>query len=246
MPNYDFTSPLFLTVLIIHFVSFSIRAYDVGILHSIREGNIVRPLGSWVGIAHWIGWGTAIALLILNWKYALIIFVIRFFLRFFSILQIIGFLFLYPFLTKVPKGVSHEHLEVAKAMFIVCNESIFSTILETETPVYTNSKANQSDSHAKFEYARKKFEKLELNENTLESIIKALNYLRASDFVKSEAREFYQYEKERREREQKRLKEEKEWEEKMQQWEEEKRQSDKEFEERLKEYRESENLSSEN
>ncbi len=57
-------------------------------------------LPSWVGIFGFLQWAIFIALFILNWKYALIIFVVKFILKVLPVLETIGNILMSPFLPK--------------------------------------------------------------------------------------------------------------------------------------------------
>ena len=51
----------------------------------------------WVGWFGWAQWAIFIVLLYLNWKYALVLFVIKFLLKVLPVLEIIGNVLLRPF-----------------------------------------------------------------------------------------------------------------------------------------------------
>lgn len=63
-----------------------------------------RILPRWVGIFHLGGWIIFIALLLLDWKYALVLYVFLFVLRVLPILERIGSIFMHPFLQEQVKS----------------------------------------------------------------------------------------------------------------------------------------------
>ena len=54
-------------------------------------------LPAWVGVFVWMQWAIFLVLLYLNWKYALILFVIKFVLKALPVLETIGNMLMRPF-----------------------------------------------------------------------------------------------------------------------------------------------------
>ena len=82
---------------IIYFLIASITTFDIRIIQAIKQGEDETPLPQWVAILHWLEWAIWIFIFLLNWKYALIIFVIKFILKVLPVLEIIGNILMSPF-----------------------------------------------------------------------------------------------------------------------------------------------------
>jgi len=82
------------TILTIAFViTSSITTFDKRLIQARRDGTLPPDeplLPSWVGLIGWIHWGLALALLIINWKYAIIVFIVMFVLAVLPVLETIG------------------------------------------------------------------------------------------------------------------------------------------------------------
>jgi len=89
------------TILTITFViSSSITTFDKRLIQARRDGTLPPDeplLPSWVGLIGWIHWGLALALLIINWKYAIIVFIVMFVLAVLPVLETIGNILMSPF-----------------------------------------------------------------------------------------------------------------------------------------------------
>ena len=65
-----------------------------------RDGTLPPDepmLPDWAGVFVWINWVVFIVLLFLNWKYAILVFFIRFILKVLPVLEIIGNIIMSPF-----------------------------------------------------------------------------------------------------------------------------------------------------
>ncbi len=82
---------------ILYFLVASITTFDIRVNQAISQGEEEIPLPRWVSIFYWLMWIFWIILLLLNWKYALIIFAIKFILKFLPVLEIIGNILMSPF-----------------------------------------------------------------------------------------------------------------------------------------------------
>lgn len=90
-----------LIILTIAFViTSSITTFDKRLIQAKRGGTLPpgEPmLPSWVGLIGWIHWGLALALLMVNWKYAILVFIAMFVLAVLPVLETIGNLLMSPF-----------------------------------------------------------------------------------------------------------------------------------------------------
>lgn len=74
-------------------ITSSITTFDKRLIQARRDGTLPSDeplLPSWVGLIGWIHWGLALALLIINWKYAIIVFIVMFVLAVLPVLETIG------------------------------------------------------------------------------------------------------------------------------------------------------------
>ena len=87
-------------------ITSSITTFDKRLTQAKREG-ILPPdepsLPSWVAFIFWIHIGLIIAILIMNWKYALIVLVIGFILEVLPVWETIGNILMSPFKPKQMK-----------------------------------------------------------------------------------------------------------------------------------------------
>jgi len=93
-------SPTIVILTIIYFIAESIVTFDTRLIQAKRSGNLGPDdpmLPSWVAIFIYIGWGIFIALLFLNWKYAIAIFIIKYILKVLPVLETIGNILMAPF-----------------------------------------------------------------------------------------------------------------------------------------------------
>jgi len=100
MLDYPFTSPIYLGLTIVYFLVASIVTFDIRLIQARRQGENYPILPSWTGIFGWLQWAIFIVLFVLNWKYALIIFVVKFILKVLPVLETIGNILMSPFRPK--------------------------------------------------------------------------------------------------------------------------------------------------
>jgi len=99
-------SPLLLAISVMYAIVEAIRIYDARLIQAkargIFSGVALRAEGRflprWVGYVHFAGWALLIAILILNWKYAIAFYAFLFILRVLPVLENVGELIMRPFL----------------------------------------------------------------------------------------------------------------------------------------------------
>lgn len=85
---------------IVFVITSSIVTFDKRLIQAKRNGTLPPDepmLPSWVGLVVWIHLGLALALFLINWKYAVIVFIAMFFLAVLPVLEIIGNILMSPF-----------------------------------------------------------------------------------------------------------------------------------------------------
>jgi len=85
-------------------ITSSITTFDKRLIQARRDGTLPPDepsLPSWVGLIGWIHWGLALALLIINWKYAIIVFIVMFVLAVLPVLETIGNILMSPFKQRI-------------------------------------------------------------------------------------------------------------------------------------------------
>jgi hypothetical protein len=92
--------PLIIGLTVAYFLVASIGTFDLRLTQAKRDGTLPpdepdRP--GWVVIFDWLMWGIWLALLYLNWKYALVLFGIKFVLKLLTVLETIGNILMAPF-----------------------------------------------------------------------------------------------------------------------------------------------------
>ncbi len=91
--NTPSNSPALIICTVIFFITASITTFDVALINAKKSGDLPPDepvLPNWTGLIIWFHWGLSITILVLNWKYALVIFLIKFILNMLNILDIIG------------------------------------------------------------------------------------------------------------------------------------------------------------
>ena len=92
------TTIIILTV--VYFILSAITTFDIRMIQARRDGTLPpdeQMLPDWAGVFVWINWVVFIVLLFLNWKYAILVFFIRFILKVLPVLEIIGNIIMSPF-----------------------------------------------------------------------------------------------------------------------------------------------------
>jgi hypothetical protein len=93
-------SPLIVYLTIAYFIVASITTYQIRLIQAVREG-ILPPdhslLPPWTGVFAWMQWAIFLVLLYLNWKYAILLFVLKFVLKVLPVLETIGRILVSPF-----------------------------------------------------------------------------------------------------------------------------------------------------
>lgn len=100
MPEYSFLSPLYLILIISYFLVASVVTLDIRLVQAKQMGQDFGELPPWTFIFSLLQWGLFIALFILNWKHALILFVVKFVLKVLPVLETIGNVLMSPFRPK--------------------------------------------------------------------------------------------------------------------------------------------------
>ena len=90
----------FVILTIAFVITSSITTFDKRLIQAKRESTLPSDeplLPSWAGFIGWIHWGLALALLIINWKYAIIVYIVLFILAVLPVMEIIGNILMSPF-----------------------------------------------------------------------------------------------------------------------------------------------------
>jgi len=98
--------PEILWLTIAYLLAESITTYDTRLIQHHAKGFHTgvsmdaggRTLPTWVGFFVFLGWGLLILIVVLNWKYAIVLFIIKFILKVLPILETIGAVLMSPFL----------------------------------------------------------------------------------------------------------------------------------------------------
>lgn len=101
--NTPTNSPILILLTILFAITSSITTFDKRLIQAMRAGNLPKDepmLPTWVGIIAWLHWALALSLIFLNWKYALVVFVIKFVLEVLPVLEVVGNMLMSPFRPK--------------------------------------------------------------------------------------------------------------------------------------------------
>jgi len=103
MPNTPINSPILIALTVLFAITSSITVFDKRLIQAKRSGTLPPDepmLPSWVGIIAWLHWGLLLALVILNWKYAIVVYIAKFILSVLPVLEIAGNMLMRPFRQK--------------------------------------------------------------------------------------------------------------------------------------------------
>ena len=95
----EWTSLLIILTVLYFFVA-SITTFDIRMTQAKWQGTLPSDeltLPVWVGVFHWVEWAIFIVLLYLNWKYAFVLFAVKFVLKVLPVLETIGNILMSPF-----------------------------------------------------------------------------------------------------------------------------------------------------
>lgn len=98
--NTPITSGVLIGLTVIYFICESISTFDTRIIQAKKQGFLAPNeayVPNWTGIFAILGWIVFPAIFLLNWKYAILLFVIKFILKVFPMLENIGALIMLPF-----------------------------------------------------------------------------------------------------------------------------------------------------
>ncbi|MBT3349441.1 hypothetical protein HN393_03935 [bacterium] len=101
--NTATTSPIMIGIIVLYFITSAITTFDIRMIQAKRNGtlSVDEPLlPDWVKFIFWIDWALFLGLIFLNWKFAILIFIIRFILKCLPVLEIIGNILMSPFSPK--------------------------------------------------------------------------------------------------------------------------------------------------
>ncbi len=103
MINWFYT-PVNTPILVFCFLGYllcsSVTSYDIHLLKlqkGIESESQNRLLPRWVGLLHWAEVICLLFVLLLNWKFAVVIWIMKSILQALFILELIGYMVLYPF-----------------------------------------------------------------------------------------------------------------------------------------------------
>ena len=94
----EWTTPL-IVLTVVYFLVASITTFDIRLIQAKRDGTLPPEepdLPEWVGLFNFVLWGIWITLLIMDWKYAFAVFVVKFVLKVLPVLETIGNVLLVP------------------------------------------------------------------------------------------------------------------------------------------------------
>lgn len=95
-----FQSPLLMTLTIMYLFCSSITTFGIRITQAKRNGTWDEnepDLPNWTTIFYWLEWALIIYIAILNWRFAIALFILKFILKVLPVLEIIGNILMRPF-----------------------------------------------------------------------------------------------------------------------------------------------------
>ncbi len=101
--NTAVRSPVIITLTVLYFLTSSITTFDIRMTQGKCDGTIPsneQMPPRWVALIYWIDWLLIIAIFLLNWKYAVLVFIVKFILQVLPVLEIAGNILMSPFKRK--------------------------------------------------------------------------------------------------------------------------------------------------
>lgn len=109
--NTPITSPVVIALTVVYAISAAITTFDVRMIQFKKAGSLPPDhpmLSNWWGGFGWLLWGSWLALLLLNWKFAIALFIIKFILKVLPVLETIGGFLVSPFVSKEISSSLHR------------------------------------------------------------------------------------------------------------------------------------------
>lgn len=103
MFNVFLNSPILTVLTILFAVTSSITTFDKRLIQAKKAGTVPSNepiLPNWVGIISWAHWGIMLTIFLINWKYAIGLFIIGFILEVLPVWETIGNILMSPFRPK--------------------------------------------------------------------------------------------------------------------------------------------------
>ena len=94
--NTPIESPIIIIVTIIYFLTSAVETFDIRLTQAKKAGEDIEQLPIWVNFFYLASWVLFIILFLLNWKYAILVFIIKFILKVLPILEIVGNVLMAP------------------------------------------------------------------------------------------------------------------------------------------------------
>ncbi len=123
MFNTPLSSPVYIGLLVVYFICESISTFDTRIIQAKKNGFLREDeafVPQWTGIFAILGWLSFLGLILLNWKIAIAVFIIKFILKVAPVLENIGALLLLPVVGKETASavnvMSREQNKAAKSL----------------------------------------------------------------------------------------------------------------------------------
>ena len=101
--NTTINSPIIISITILYAITSAITTFDIRMTQAKRDGTLPPDepeLPKWIALVFWVDWLLFTILILLNWKYAILVLVIRFTLKVLPVLEIIGNILMSPFKPK--------------------------------------------------------------------------------------------------------------------------------------------------
>lgn len=96
-------SPIIGIFTIAYFITSAITTFDIRLIQGVKNGTLPPDepmLPKWVNVIFWLDWIIFICLFLLNWKFALLVIVVRFIFKVLPVLETIGNVLMFPFKKK--------------------------------------------------------------------------------------------------------------------------------------------------
>ncbi|MAF20068.1 MAG: hypothetical protein CMI55_00090 [Parcubacteria group bacterium] len=98
--NTPIENPILIGLIALFTITSSITVFDKRLIQAKRDDPVFKAdsiLPQWIGLIGWLHWLIGLSIILLNWKVAITVFIIKFILSVFPVLETIGNILMSPF-----------------------------------------------------------------------------------------------------------------------------------------------------
>lgn len=93
-------APVIVIICVLYLLSAAVTTYDIHLMNAQKNEDDklnLKMLPRWIGFLHWGESILFLLMVLLNWKFAIVIWIIKSILQALFILEVVGYIIIYPF-----------------------------------------------------------------------------------------------------------------------------------------------------